>query len=254
MKLFRPNPLVLFAFLALGAAAPAHATTLEPKTLKDLVREAELIFEGVVADVSHRVSDVRGPQDAALPHTFVTFEVEHVMKGAVAQGGQITLRFVGGPDGKGRRLRVSGIPEFVPGDRDVLFVAGNGLRMCPLVGCEQGRLRQVRGNPYDEFGREIWLTPGPALWFGPVGIDVGDWPYAERRSLVEITDESRPLRTEPPTASARPDASGLRAILDEMARTLSTPTSDATRPVPSAPISEPFHVPAPVPAPMSKKN
>jgi len=55
----------------------------------------------------------------------------------------------------GRILLASGLPLFQVGDHDILFVRGNGESACPLVGCEGGRYRVIRGGLYSDDGREI---------------------------------------------------------------------------------------------------
>src|SRR5262245_43894094 len=126
------------------------ATHTDPVSIQQLVKEAELIFEGVVTAVEYRVSDVATPDHVALPHTFVTFEIAQTLKGGAVPAHSITLRFQGGPDGKGNAMMVSGVPLFDVGNRDVLFVRGNGAELCPLVGWDQGRFRVIGDSVYTD--------------------------------------------------------------------------------------------------------
>jgi hypothetical protein len=110
--------------------------------LADRLERAHAAFVGEVVGIE--LADVplkgRGP----MPHTFVTYRVDHAVKGGTP-GEEVTLRFLGGAAADGvRSLSVSGIPEFDLGDRDLLFVGDdNGRSACPLVDCESGRLPVV---------------------------------------------------------------------------------------------------------------
>jgi hypothetical protein len=158
----------LFAAALLAAAitespAQAHAPTdLGDEALEDLVRRAEFIFEGRVVEVDYRASDRRSEQDAVLPHTFVTYEIGSFVKGQ-SDARQVTLRFIGGPDQRGRYLTVTDVPLFEEGDHDVLFVRGNGERACPLVGCDEGRF-QIRDQlVFDADGFPLFLNRQGAI-------------------------------------------------------------------------------------------
>lgn len=45
------------------------------------IREAEFVFLGTVQRVSYRMPDVLEKDHVALPHTFVTYKIEEVLKG-----------------------------------------------------------------------------------------------------------------------------------------------------------------------------
>src|SRR5215813_5478184 len=73
------------------------ATTLVHFEDEDLVKNAELIFQGVVTRIDYKMSGFRNDSDARFPHTFVTFLVERIFKGNhTGRSGQLTLRFLGG--------------------------------------------------------------------------------------------------------------------------------------------------------------
>lgn len=240
----RLAPLVVLA----AASATASASTFERITFTERVERAELIVQGVVTAVEHRNSDITGPGQVVLPHTFVTIQIEQVFKGASANGDRITLRMQGGPDGKGRFLQVIGVPRFSPGDRDILFIHENGASICPIVGWEQGRLRVVRGQVYDDFGQETWITPDGDLVLGEKKIDVRRAPYAELDARPD--DDERGSGFVAPVGAVRPDANGLAAILDQVTGELAAMNpSVATAPTPSMNIGATFHVDAFLPAP-----
>lgn len=103
----------------------------------ELVARSEQIVVGTV-------STIREEQDATgAPFTLVTLSELSVLKGAA--GTTLTLRFYGGTVG-GVTLHIPDMPSFALGERDVLFIAGNGSSVCPLVGVWQGRY-YVRADP-----------------------------------------------------------------------------------------------------------
>jgi hypothetical protein len=81
----------------------------------------------------------------------VTYDVIRSVRG-VASSGSFTLRYIGGPDGRGHFLRASNVPIFQTGDEDILFVQSNGANGCPLVTCIEGRFRVLNGALYDGTG------------------------------------------------------------------------------------------------------
>jgi len=243
-----PSTSIYLALAATCATAAisldADATVLRRVSGSERVQRAELIAQAVVVDIQHRNSSVRGSQDAEMPHTFVTFSLEHVLKGTSKQGANITLRFLGGPTGKGLTLVVGGIPRFRLGDRDLLFVERNGESDCPLVGWEQSRFRIVRGQVFNDLGQEVWVSPQGDFLFGDQLIDVRDPHY--RPVVGESADGRQPQRRSPPQGSVIPNAIGMRAIVrhmrDNMAKAGNLPVPNAFK---TARLDLPFHVPAP---------
>ena len=149
---------LLLLLLLTGIQGTAFATILETKWDRHLVKEAELIFQGVVIDVQYKDST---PKDKlpGIPHTFVTFNVEHIFKGDIRSGSTMTLRFEGGVAKDGNIMVVDGIPLFDKGDRGILFVKGNTEQPCPLVGWSQGFYRVANNTDvYSEKGNQIVLA------------------------------------------------------------------------------------------------
>ena len=147
--------------------SPVKAHDIKPFSLHTSTDNAELIFRGRVIDVEHRLSDVTSKDHVALPHTFVTYNVEEVVKGDFAND-RITLRFIGGFDATTNRyMTVDGVPQrFNLDDDDILFVNGNGKRPCPLENCEAGRFRVVDQRLYSHHGREVFLNARGRISFG----------------------------------------------------------------------------------------
>ncbi len=71
--------------------------------------------------------------------TRVTFDVTEILAGAPIAGDQtLTLQLLGGRVGN-RVVEIEGMPTFKLGTDIVLFVAGNGKNVCPLVGWGHGK-------------------------------------------------------------------------------------------------------------------
>ena len=115
---------------ALLVLTPASAMVVVKRDFPELVGRAEQVVVGTASAINEE-------QDAAgAPFTLVTFSDLTVLKGDV--GSTLTLRFYGGHAGD-VVVGIPDMPTFTLGERDVLFVAGNGSVVCPLVGVWQGR-------------------------------------------------------------------------------------------------------------------
>lgn len=138
-----------------GGPSVAHNATEPGKAgeLANLTEAANLVVLGTVADVRY-VNAVDRQTGALVPHTFVTYRVEQTFRGKPTEQ-SLTLRFLGGPDGQGRFLAVSGVPKFQPGERDLLFVLGSGERSCALALCEYGRFRVLGDRVYNTYGSPV---------------------------------------------------------------------------------------------------
>lgn len=231
------------AALALLTVCPAaQSTTLERVTARERIRDADLIVLGTVMDVAYRNAQVRDAGDVELPHTFVTIAIERTFKGTRQPGESLTLRMQGGPDGRGRTLQVMGIPRFHDGDQDVFFIAGNSTAACPLVGWEQGRLRVVRGELFNDQGQELWLSPQGDFVFGDVTIEATQ-PGHPPRVINAASADPDADRFAPPAGSLRADDRHFGDLLELMVRTMQQqgelPPIVATA---DAPIDAPFHV------------
>lgn len=142
------------ALLLAGHAAGAQDSPAEP-SIASLSTEADLVFQGTVTDITYAAS-IEG-----IPHTFVTYRVEDVLKGSYAAP-SLTLRFIGGVKIEGnvmRKLSVSHAPKFESGQQDLLMVKGNTQTQCPLVRCAQGRFRFQEGMVTSEEGAVIARGP-----------------------------------------------------------------------------------------------
>jgi hypothetical protein len=144
----------------LQAASPSDSfapADLETR-LSDMMGEADLVMHGTVRYIDYVMSEPSEESPTALPHTFITYRVQEVIKGRLTDD-YITLRFIGGLDHSSLRLFVSSeAPMFDVGDEDILFIKGNGSRQVPLVKGRQGRLRVIKQQVYTDGGCEIALN------------------------------------------------------------------------------------------------
>ena len=164
----------LFGLLALSLfAANVAADEIGSSFIAGLI-DAELVFEGEVIGVNYKLSTPTAADPATIQHTFVTYRINRVYKGAVASDArtdtadEITLRFLGGEGTNDEYLMASGVPLFDVGDHDVLMVAGNGDSICPLTHCEHGRYRIIDGYVYSEDGQEIVETADAPVVYGKI--------------------------------------------------------------------------------------
>jgi hypothetical protein len=117
-----------------------------PPTFDQLVKQAELIFQGTVTD-ARSVWEGEGGQRHI--ETYVTFKVDDNVKGDA--GNSYTIRMLGGTVGD-QTMEVSDAPKFKVGDRDILFVEHNYDQFVPLVGIDHGRFHIQHD---DATGRDI---------------------------------------------------------------------------------------------------
>lgn len=204
------HPLRVGAMVGFLLPAPALGHEPPPDNFDGLTERAEAIVRSRVARVEYALSQAGGPTEPALPFTYVTLEIQEVLKGRSVDGGTLTLRFLGGPFGDGRFLRVLGAPMFDVGDADLLFVAGNGASVCPLVSCGGGRFRMIDGRVYDEDGFELKVNPAGKVVYGSrrrlPAIDENTVGNARLRRVDRVEADS----AEPgSTPGAAPAASGI---------------------------------------------
>jgi hypothetical protein len=141
----------ILAVLALCAlAAPATATVLIPADLAELARDARVIARGQVVAV-----DARWTDDRRTIETIVTLETENYLKGEL--GETLQFRVPGGTMGRYRNI-VMGAPQFVVGQRVVVFLGANGPQVPFILGMNQGVYRlgvTTRGD--------VMVSPPPIM-------------------------------------------------------------------------------------------
>ena len=132
--------------------------------LEQMVQEADLIITGVVTNIEYKLSEVNDAKEQ-LPFTFLTINVRDVLKGK-ADNQSIVLRFLGGHAGDGRYLSVEGQPTFATDNQLILFIKGNTIMDCPVVGCGEGRFRIADGRVFNEHG-QILVRGEKGIGLGP---------------------------------------------------------------------------------------
>ena len=123
------------ALCFLFATVVAQATSVVPPKFTELVAEAQVIVRAKVTQVACVWVDT--PQGRVIK-TNVTLTVARVIKGTADK--EMTLQFLGG-EIDDQVMRVAGMPQFTVGQTDIVFITGNGVRFCPLVGMMHGRYR-----------------------------------------------------------------------------------------------------------------
>lgn len=130
----------LFRFvLLLATAGIAAAMSVRPPEFAELVGKADAVVRGEVTAVR---CEWRGAGESRRIVTLVTVAVQRRLVGETAP--TVELEFLGGRVGA-HELTVPGQPQFRMGDRDILFVQGNGRQMCPLVHAMFGRYPVTAG-------------------------------------------------------------------------------------------------------------
>jgi hypothetical protein len=141
----KTKSLLPLAFVAV-ASVRMTATTVIPPTFEQLVKQAELIFQGTATDV-RSVWEGEGGQRHI--ETYITFKVEDNVKGQA--GDSYTIRMLGGTVGD-ETMEVTDAPKFKVGDQEILFVEHNFDQFIPLVGIQHGRFHVQRD---EQAGRDI---------------------------------------------------------------------------------------------------
>ena len=187
------SALVLCGIVSALAAVGAAASVPSRFELGDLTDRSALVFVGTVVERQVAVSD-----DGLFPSTYVTFDVEEVLKGEADR--RLTLRFDGGPVGS-HVVRISGVPEFEVGKRHLLFVAGADEIACPLAGWERGKLDFVR---HPRTGQEVLADVEGRLVAGVEGdrFRMAAEPAPEKPTVIEDGGFQITLRVEADAAAA----------------------------------------------------
>ena len=117
--------------LLFAASSPARATTLLEMDIDSVTGQAELIFQGTVI-ASESVQEINGQI-----RTYVTFQVEEVLKGDY-QDATLELSFLGG-NINGRGTVVSAMRQPESGESGIYFVESLSENLInPLLGWSQG--------------------------------------------------------------------------------------------------------------------
>ena len=132
--------ILLPLLLAFSALVPARAAFDQVPTFDELVTEAGSI---VLTEVLETKSGWRQLGDRRAIVTDVRLRVERSLKGR--NDGVVTVSLLGGFVGDVNQ-RVAGMPHFLVGDNDVLFLSAQRTLVSPIVGMSHGRFRVVMGH------------------------------------------------------------------------------------------------------------
>jgi len=131
---------ITLACLLLSLFGWAHATTVIPLYLDELIDQSTLAFEGTCTENRTELDPATN-----LVVTYTTFEVHDVLKGDV--GATHTIKQVGGklPGEDAPRFTIRDVPTFGVGGDYVVFLAGvSAAGFSSPIGLSQGRFT-VRG-------------------------------------------------------------------------------------------------------------
>lgn len=136
-----PNRFLAAFLWALALALPAHATSVLPLYLDEIVGRSALAFEGTCLE--NRTEREPGSN---LIVTYTTFGVRDSLKGGAGKthvikqiGGELPAENIG--------YRIQGVPKFVPGEDYVVFLPGvSTAGFSSPVGLSQGRFGVRREN------------------------------------------------------------------------------------------------------------
>ncbi|MDP7032986.1 MAG: hypothetical protein QF752_00690 [Planctomycetota bacterium] len=215
-------------------------------TARDQMALADLVFLGTVLDVDYE--EARTSEGELGPvHTFVTFEVEQIVKGRV-ENRRLTLRFFGGLKEDESLLLHTAVPLFDAGERFVLFVFRNQVVHSPLAGWERGCFRVIGERVYDYWGYEVCVTDSGRLAKGrqhhfPEVVEHRPGGYGPlfENIRTESGKKAEPTGNDPENRTQATDVDTFVHWLASLYRaTRSMPGAGPRAPVPSASIARPF--------------
>ncbi len=188
--------LVLAGALVLaGSAVRAHGPGDGAENLHSLVEQSDAIIYGKVTDIVYRNSEPSENSPNGLPHTFVTYQLDKVLRGKI-RGETLTLRIPGGADGQGGVYNVTSAPQFARGQTDVLFIGGEDENGCPLVQCVEGRFRIEDERVYNGWGVPLVDAEKHLVFGGKPRFDLNvmDVPRPEFDAVLRRPEVTRILK------------------------------------------------------------
>ncbi len=156
--MWKPFAVLIFCVCGVLGASMAGAISFEPRDFDALTAEADQVEIGTAVATNSRRT---GTREIVTDYRFNDLEI---VKGTVLTT-SLTLTMLGGTVGT-ETLTVAGAPTFQKGVRYLVFIAGNGTVMFPLVGGQQG-IFQIRKEAlsgisriHDYAGRAVTRLPG----------------------------------------------------------------------------------------------
>ena len=114
---------MIFGLVGSGSILAHSAADSNNEQLQALVKQSDAIFYGEVKEVLYRVSESSKRSPKGVPHTFVRYQILNTLRGSVSR--EVTLRFVGGTDGKGGIMMQSNVPTFRKGNQQMVTTLHN---------------------------------------------------------------------------------------------------------------------------------
>ncbi len=236
-------------FTAIGAlmSVQVSASTVS-HDLGEQANKANLVFKGTVVSVDYRESKGQSAQ-GAVPHTFVTYEIQDVLFGN-ANRKKFTLRFMGGKNKRGDIMMVSESPKFDVGDEDIIFVDGNGVSECPLIGCTDGRYRIINGQVYTEYGQPVMQDDQGTMFNGPsedlhevTHFMIGDREFRRIKHRSDDYEGDGSEVQQPRAKGHHLDAQGfINSLAEKVAKAIPDDPRGSKRNVNSQDINRPFTI------------
>jgi hypothetical protein len=244
------------------ATTNLSATRIDPVTIDEAIRDAGFIFQGTATKIESRIATDMGSNYQGDYYAFVTFRIERIFKGAV-EGNSTTLTLpfesclTGDPKkqqdfreqqpaitaqhGYGMGCMISGMPTFIVGESDILFVEENiAGGSCPLLGWWQGRFSIVNNKIYPV----AWLTQEGGIDFtAPYGLE--EEQVAQKRGKA-LPLEAQKHHWKPTKGAKRMEPDDFAGFIEQKLRNLEKTQFMAGKlapkmPVKSADFNDPFY-------------
>lgn len=178
----------------------ANATTVIPPSFDALVNESDYIIHSRVKSVS---TEKRPASQGVKIVTRVELEVLELIAGSPPSN--VTLELLGGKVGD-EEMQVEGMPRFIEGDEDILFVRDNGRTICPLYGMMHGRYG-VRADSSTGQKYLVRVDETPLHSSAEISAPLGDHSSTPSARSVEIAGALAPAEfIRQIKAAIRPDA------------------------------------------------
>ena len=146
------NRIAAILCCALAYLSPAHAASVVPLYLDEMIDTSAVAFEATC-------TGNRAERDAEtnLVVTYTTFEVREVLKG-FAPTTHVIKQIGGALPEESVQYRVDGIPTFIPGEDYVVFLAGvSSAGFSSPIGLAQGKfsVKDANGRRHAGNGRDF---------------------------------------------------------------------------------------------------
>ena len=179
IKLHSSHLIAMLVFMTLAAISSGNASSVKEVTMAEMLQVCQFVFEGKV------ISSESEENSRKRIHTFVTFEIQEIIKGDHPVD-SITLSFLGGTVGD-VTMMVSDMnfPEI--GEHGIYFVESiKRSQVNPLYGWSQGHFLVET----DDSGTEMVLT-------------------RNRQPVIEVKSDTQMTSTQIPTGLSTGVARGL---------------------------------------------